>query len=241
MQENNTPVTQSFNEPVSEADHSMIAQIEQQPKQSNFIVILLSILLIISVAISGFFAFQTQKLVKELTLVRTEPSPVATVEPTIEPVETNKADIVDPAVSLKTYSNSKYGFSFKYPSNAKVMGDLNGTTFTLINDSKVVTIIIGNNSLKSSVKDYYLSQISPTDPQSVEKYVSFVNLKNGDNNFVFASQDPTHFNLQATGLFNYLIPTNTNYVVNFNTPNSSSGEANDSLLNQILSSFKLLN
>jgi hypothetical protein len=233
MQENNIPVTQSSSEPE--------IQIEQLPKQSNFIVILLSILLIISVAISGFFAFQTQKLVKELTLVRTELSPVATVEPTLEPVETSKADIVDPAVSLKTYSNTKYGFSFKYPLSTKVMGDLNGSTFTLINDSKVVTVIIGNNSLKSSVKDYYLSQISPTDPQSVEKYVSFVNLKSGDNNFVFASQDPTHFNLQATGLFNYLIPTNTNYVVNFNAPNSGFGEASDSLLNQILSSFKLLN
>ena len=53
-----------------------------QPKQNNFLVVLLSILLMLSVVIAGFFAYQTQKLVKELTILKTEPTLVGTVEPT---------------------------------------------------------------------------------------------------------------------------------------------------------------
>jgi len=45
----------------------------QQPKTNSFLVILLSSLLIISCLIAGFFAYQTQKLVIELTLLRSEP------------------------------------------------------------------------------------------------------------------------------------------------------------------------
>ena len=71
--------------------------VTQQPKQNNFLVILLSILLFISIVIAGFFAFQTQKLVKELTLLRTEPipTPEVTMEPTTKPVAT-----VDPTTSI---------------------------------------------------------------------------------------------------------------------------------------------
>lgn len=87
----------------------------EQPK-SNFLVILLSTLLIISVAISGFFAYQTQKLVKELTLLRLEPTLVATIEPTAEPVATESSE-VDSTANWKTYTDSVGGFSFKYPGN----------------------------------------------------------------------------------------------------------------------------
>lgn len=87
----------------------------EQPRKSNFPVILLSTLLILSVAISGFFALQTQKLVKELTLLRTEVTPVATVEPTTEPTTTASSMTVDPTSNWQTYTNQKYGFSFKYP------------------------------------------------------------------------------------------------------------------------------
>lgn len=76
--------------------------VTEQPKPNNFLVILLSVLLIISVAISGFFAFQTQKLVKELTGLRTTSAPVATTIPTAEPT-----------TNWKSYTNKVY--SFKLP------------------------------------------------------------------------------------------------------------------------------
>jgi hypothetical protein len=61
------------------------------------------------------FAFQTQKLVKELTLLRTEPTSVATVEPTTEPVATSSSMTVDLTAGWKIYTNQKYNFSLSYP------------------------------------------------------------------------------------------------------------------------------
>lgn len=86
----------------------------QPVKQSSFLIILLSVLLTLSVFIAGFFAFQTQKLVKELTMLRSESTPVATVEPTTEPVATDSAN-TNSMESWKEYKNDQYGMSFKYP------------------------------------------------------------------------------------------------------------------------------
>jgi len=84
-------------------------QVIEQPKQSNFLVILLSVLLFISVAIAGFFAYQTQKMVKELTLLRNSPTPIVTTESTTKPAAT-----LDNVESWTTVINEE-GFSFKYP------------------------------------------------------------------------------------------------------------------------------
>ncbi len=92
-------------------------------KQNNFLVILLSILLLLSVSIAGFFAYQTQKLANELKISRIIPTAVPTViptmEPSSEPVATTKAT-PDPTANWKTYKNNQYGMSFKYPSNLKL-------------------------------------------------------------------------------------------------------------------------
>jgi hypothetical protein len=79
-----------------------VNQVNQKP--NNFLVILLSILLLISCVIAGFFAYQTQELVKELTKTRSLviSSPIST--PTI-----------DPTANWKTYYNTKANYSLKYP------------------------------------------------------------------------------------------------------------------------------
>ena len=82
---------------------------EAQPSANRFLVILLSILLVISVSIAGFFAYQTQVLVKELTLSKVTPTPVSMVEPTSEPV------VADPTADWKMYQSTDLGFTFKYP------------------------------------------------------------------------------------------------------------------------------
>jgi hypothetical protein len=81
----------------------------EQPKQNNFLVILLSVLLLLSISIAGFFAYQTQMLVNELTLLKSSPSPVSSAEPTMKPAGT--FDNVDSWTTVKTED----GFSFKYP------------------------------------------------------------------------------------------------------------------------------
>lgn len=44
----------------------------ERPKNSNFLIILLSILLFISLSIAGFFAYQTQQLTNELRVMSDE-------------------------------------------------------------------------------------------------------------------------------------------------------------------------
>lgn len=66
------------------------SEVQTTPKQSNFLVTLLSVLLLISCLIAGFFAWQTQKLVKELRVISDEskPTPTPTSATTIEPIPT---------------------------------------------------------------------------------------------------------------------------------------------------------
>lgn len=92
----------------------------EQPRQSNFLVVLLSILLLFSVSIAGFFAFQTQKLVKELTTLKTQEKVVAIA--TVEPIATDSSE-VDPTANWKTYTNTKFNFSFKYPAEMSYIYD----------------------------------------------------------------------------------------------------------------------
>jgi hypothetical protein len=77
-----------------------------EPKQNNSVVTILSVLLLISVFIAGFFAYRTQSLVKEITKLRTPPVPVITATPT-----------PDPTTDWKTYTDDTLNISFQYPGN----------------------------------------------------------------------------------------------------------------------------
>ncbi|MDP3918172.1 MAG: hypothetical protein Q8Q30_03300 [Candidatus Woesebacteria bacterium] len=103
----------------------------EQPKQSNFLIILLSVLLLLSVLIAGFFAYQTQKLVNELKIKNEELRnvAVATTEPTVEPVATNSASATpDPTANWKTYTNTEYKYSISYPLTYKISNQADGAT-----------------------------------------------------------------------------------------------------------------
>lgn len=94
-------VTQSFS--------NSVTQSEQQPKQPNFLVVLLSVLLFISISIAGFFAYQTQQLSEELRMKNEEltKTPSATSTP-------------DPTAGWKTYTSNLYKLNLRYPSKWKV-------------------------------------------------------------------------------------------------------------------------
>jgi hypothetical protein len=68
----------------------------------NFLTTLLSVLLLLSSLIAGFFAYQTQKLVKELNTVKINDEPIATQTP-----------IVDPTLNWRSYTNLELSYSFK--------------------------------------------------------------------------------------------------------------------------------
>ena len=102
---------------------------EQIPQKSNFLVILLSTLLFICIVVALFFAFQTQKLVKELTNLKNQtPLPVVSNSPIFEPglepevVPTN-SDVSD----WLSYTDLNSGINFKYPKTVLLNDGLKGS------------------------------------------------------------------------------------------------------------------
>lgn len=76
--------------------------IPPKPQVKNSLVLIMSILLIVTVGIAGLFYFQIQKLSKELSKYQTQSSPTPTATP-------------DSTANWKTFTSTKFGFSFKYP------------------------------------------------------------------------------------------------------------------------------
>ena len=125
-------------------------------KSSGFIVVLLSILLIISVLIAGFFAYQTQNLVKQITELQPTPTPIASTEP---------SPTTDPSADWQTFTNKELGFEIKYPKNFTISSGLipnNGTQITLISDQRNILIINKPNINPLTNKKYEsLEQFDP--------------------------------------------------------------------------------
>ncbi len=132
-------------------ENQVLTEQLNQPQKSNFIIILLSVLLFISLAIAGFFAFQTQKLVNELTVLRSEPTPIATAETTVEPIVTNSPVSVSSPIATTPsqipgwnfFTNNS--FTFQYPSgwkigqgNTVIVSDTVGAGITIFNDSSMM-------------------------------------------------------------------------------------------------------
>lgn len=88
--------------------------IQLPSKSNNFLITLLSILLLISCIIAGFFAYQTQKLAKESTAYSVQIKQTRT--PIAEPA-------LDSTVGWKTYTNEIHSFSLKYPEPFEVLTD----------------------------------------------------------------------------------------------------------------------
>jgi len=113
MEENQISPTPTINSPQT----TVTQTVDQKPKKNNFLVVLLSILLFISLVITGFFAYQTQKLVKELADYRLQTTVIPTPEPeSTFPMYTEPSP--DPTVDWKTYANQE--FSFKYPKDVSL-------------------------------------------------------------------------------------------------------------------------
>jgi len=211
-------INQSINNSISDPERS----------NNNFLVILLSILLLISVAIAGFFAWQTQKLVSELQIMKDEVriAPVATISPTAEPVATDSAAI--DTSNWKTYPPATtvgLKYSFKYPSIAELTEAGDFAIFTTINSNishryvaKTTDIdaLINNYQPFASPKIIFFSKSA----FSINNLSGYKALTDGDT-YYFLKTD----NLNAVLVFSY-----------------KSTEKNTGLiLDQILSTFKLTN
>lgn len=240
--------------------------IVEQPKQNNFIVILLSVLLLLVVSVAGFFAFQTQKLVKELTLLKSESAPIATSEPTIEPVATDSS-AVDPTANWKTYTNTKYGYTLKYPSNLTVgengmaSGNANETTAvaiyqegktTLESPRLTVSVRLDSKELESLSHEHF-QKVSVTKLTNSEKETASKNLGllisdpkivNNYTKSIFFGLDAYKYSVNSNtvddGAAEYLVPSEThNYIwLDFSNKHYLIAYTDNLIMNQILSTFK---
>jgi len=97
--ENQTPIMPTVNSPqTAEAQQSIT---DSRPKANSFLIILLSILLLISCVIAGFFAYGDWRLNNQLTRTST----------------VSKELTSDQSKNWKTYTNEKYKYSVRYPEN----------------------------------------------------------------------------------------------------------------------------
>ncbi len=156
--------------PVNQSVGETVIQTEQQSKKSNFLIILLSVLLFISLAIAGFFAFQTQRLVSELTTLRTQPNSVATSEP----IATNTSMTLDPAVDWKTYRDEKNRFTFKYPKSSS-LSEENNFFVVMINNVKITidpegAHQWGEGMSKEEIDKFYLKSFQYPDKPELMMY-----------------------------------------------------------------------
>lgn len=172
----------------------------QLPSKSNsFLIILLSILLFIALTIAGFFAFQTQKLVKELRVVRDEltQTPTASTKPTSDPTaDLSRAESKD----WKTYSNSKYNFTFKYPkyleNRGSIAGPYTGTSIAIQSFSDAKTMREGTDAPFDGFSLYF---VTDTKAQNFETFIQ--NEKFAMDNAEYAAMSGARrVNLLANGV-----------------------------------------
>lgn len=114
---------------------------EEKPKQNSFLTTLLSILLLLSCIIAGFFAYQTQDLVKELTKLKskTESTPIATSLPTEAPTATGSA-VVTEIKDWKTYANISSKYEVAYPDDWVIENVASGSMGNVTSDARYIQI-----------------------------------------------------------------------------------------------------
>jgi len=189
------------------------------PKSQKPLVLIMSVLLIVTVAIAGLFYFQIQKLSKELSQYQTQPSPTPTATP-------------DPTADWKTYTDPKGKYSLKYPTDwaaSKDVGLLNDPTMKFILDLQAKDTTL-------STRDWTNANVcakfaTPTDQNGCTAYAS----------------GPINDSIQFTFLAHYgamhTVFKNGNTVfdvtIDAREPNPNFENIKD-VYNQILSTFKFL-
>lgn len=237
MQENQEQTSQStVNSEQSIVGSSQITNHQPQVTKSSFLVILLSILLVISLSIAGFFTYQTQKLVNELRVMRDElkqaSTPTASTEPT-----------TDPTMGWKTYANKAHNVTFKYPSdwvlNIVSEGDVaNGQTYNtslnLKNMKSVINIFLNLDGIGG------VGQTLQGQPTTISGYKLYRYEKENtfNNTLTIGVTDSL---TESLGVFRI---NGITYSITLNFPISYSSTEQleaETVFDQILSTFKFTN
>lgn len=233
MQENQTSVTPTIDSP----QPTILQSNDQKPKVNNFLVGLLSILLILATLIAGYFAYQTQQLVKELQMMKSESK--QTPEPTLEPVATP-----DPTEQWEVYDNEENGYTIKFPSESYIRlaceDEELTATVRLETDTRQSPIEMGscNRGGKYELETKTYSSIQPEPEESkyylVEKREVLIDGNKG-NLYIHTFTNIEDGPYAKWYVLARINKDNKTYEVSF------SDKQNLDLFNQILSTFKFTN
>lgn len=184
-------------------------EVQTTPKQSNFLVTLLSILLLISCLIAGFFAYQTQKLVKELTIYRLQPTEAPVPTPTPYPT-----------ADWKTYENIKYGYTVKYPPLLVPVETINDSYLSFLNfegdtTPETFSIYVRKSNLDNEIETiraqtegHILTTLTKTDYIKINGYDAIKLEYSPDQPEIGPKTTTVAVN---NGKYSYVINTNTEY------------------------------
>lgn len=222
---------------------------QQQPKTNNFVVVLLSILLVISLGVITFLALQTQKLTAELKTKNEELKNLETTtqeppaEPTIEPT-TADSSTVDPAANWKTYTYEL--FTIKFPSEwfttsiknpiqflNYTLDPKSGGSFNPSTDKGKLKVEIYQNSTSDSLESYLAQQKSG----AIEIRGNEINWQ--ETKAVVAGKEAVRVKATTPGFtYNFKdVSSNTIFSIAFVLDFDNYRELSD----QILSTFKFIN
>lgn len=126
-------------------------------KNNNFLAILLSVFLAITLLIGGYLFLQVQGLTKQLAQLQ--------VQPTATPLSTEiPSPTTDPTANWKTYTNTTHGFSFKYPSdwilNSEGDGDQYNANLNLKKDNNVIGVIANMDGIGGGPRNVPFEEIN---------------------------------------------------------------------------------
>lgn len=193
----------------------------EQPKQNNFLVILLSVLLLISVSIAGFFAYQTKNLTNELGELKSNSISI--------PKATTSAD---PKMSWKSFESKKYEFVFKYPSELILDSPSQTDSFEDSGELNLYTMPNGPVSFSLSV----ISSKGTTLDGQIDMVQSYRWSEYSKSNIDIDGVTGVMYSgvLDKKQPTRIVIFSNSKYIFKFSTVVFDDGD----MLNQILSTFK---
>jgi len=126
-EEQNTPISETQVNPQKVTQS--VTQIPEPTKQKLRLIIDLLVLVLLILGITGYLVYQNYQLKQEI--VQKQPTSTSLPEVTKQPETPNAIPNEELTTNWKTYSNTKYNFTFKYPNGWKYQENYSKTQKTI--------------------------------------------------------------------------------------------------------------
>ena len=228
---------------ISQAVPQTSPDVPPAPRIKNSLLVIMAVALLFATSLAGLFYFQIQKLSKQLSKYQIQASPTPTAT-------------TDPTANWKTYTNTLYKFSHKYPPQAETkeiitQADNNRRVLFAIDTSEVGATQIPNTEFYDRYNfTIVIVEKSPTETidDISSEYISNCNkvgdlIKSPESTIVNGVRGITH-SCRGLGESTYILllaPKTNSYYFEIRTSHERSNKANyQKMIDQILSTFKFL-